>query len=182
MYTYFTLWHWFVVILTLLIFILLVVISFRQESSKLRNSMIFSSFLVMSLAAGFLIMALDKYTKKAELSGLKNRRMLNTEKIVYTGYITNVGNYTIGQVKIEFKIVNRGHVSGNVKGGNFFKPSGFFDFFSGGYSRNYKPQKIEETVVVARKLPPGKRQFFRVEFDYPPYFSQVADFQRVFAH
>ncbi len=180
--TYFTIWHYAVLVLTLIIFLLLVVVSFKQDTPKIRNSMIFSSFLVMTLVGAFLIMALDKYTKEVKLTGLDNRRLLNSEKIIYSGYITNVGIYTIGEVKIEFKLVNKGHATGNVKGGSFFKTSGFKEFFGGGYSSSYKPQKMEETVVVARNLKPGKTQYFNVQFDYPPYFKHVADFQRVFAH
>lgn len=180
--TYFTVWHYLAVIVSFLLFVLLVILSLRQVKRNVVISMIFSSFLVMSLVAVFLIMALDKYTKKAEINNLDNRRMLMSEKIVYTGYVTNVGDYTIGEVTVEFKIVNRGHVTGNVKGGNFFKPSGFFDFFSGSSAREYRPQKLVETVVVAKNLEPGKSQFFNVTLDYPPYFEQVAHFQRLFAH
>jgi hypothetical protein len=180
--TYFTIWHYAVVIGTLGVFLLLVLVSIRQSNRKIILPMIFSSFLVMSLVAGFLIMALDKYTKKVELTGLENRRMLMSEKIVYTGYVTNIGNYTIGAVKIEFKLVNKGHVTGNVKGGSYYKPSGFSEFFGGKDRSTYRPQKLEETVVVARNLEPGKTKYFSVTFDYPPYFKHVSHFQRVFAH
>ena len=180
--THFTIWHYAVLILCLTLFVLLVLVSLRQGNRKTMLSMIFSSFLVMSLVSVFLIMALDKYTKEVVISKLDNRRMLMSEKIVYTGYVTNVGDYTVGEVRIEFKLVNRGHVTGNVKGGSFFKPSGLAEFFSNSEKRAYRPQKIVETVVVARNLEPGKSQFFNVSIDYPPYFEQVAHFQRLFAH
>ena len=182
MTTYFTIWHYAVVITTGILFLLLVILSFKETRPKNRNSMIFASFLVMSLVTVFLILALDKYTKKAELYGLKNRRLLATEKIVYSGYVKNTGNYTIGQVKVEFKIVNRGHVTGNVKAGSYFRPSGLFDFFGGGGSEARKVQKIEETIVVATDLEPGKIKYFNVTLDFPPHFVYVSDFQRVFAH
>lgn len=180
--TYFTVWHYLALIVCFVLFVLLVTLSLRQSKRNVVISMIFSSFLVMSLVAVFLVMAIDKYTKKAVIAKLDNRRMLMSEKIVYTGYVTNVGDYTIGEVKIEFKLVNRGHITGNVKGGSFFKPSGFLDFFGGGERRAYRPQKIVENVIVARNLEPGKSQFFNVSIDYPPYFEHVAHFQRLFAH
>jgi 4-amino-4-deoxy-L-arabinose transferase-like glycosyltransferase len=182
MITYFTVWHYTVVVITVFIFFLLVFISLREERPGVRNAMIFSSLLVMTLVSGFLILALDKYTKKVKLYGLNNYRQLSQEKILYSGYVKNTGNYTIGTVKIEFKIVNKGHVSGNVKGGSFYNPSGISEFFSGGTSARYRPQKIEETVIVARNLQPGKAKYFNVSFDYPPYFKQVSHFQRIFAH
>ncbi len=182
MMTYLTIWHYAVIIVTVVIFVMLVIISLREEKSSVRNAMIFSSLLVMTLVSAFLILALDKYTKKVTLAGLKNKRYLSTERIVYSGYVKNTGNYTIGTVKVEFKIVNRGHVTGNVKGGSFFRPSGMGDFFGGGDKRAYRPQKLEETVIVAKDLAPGKSKHFNVSFDYPPYFKQVSHFQRVFAH
>lgn len=182
MTTYLTIWHYTVIIISIVLFLVLVIISFREERPGVRNAMIFSSLLVMSLVSVFLILALDKYTKKVQLFGLKNHRQLSTERIFYSGYVRNTGAYTIGTVKIEFKIVNKGHVSGNVKGGSFFRPSGLSDFFGGSSDRKYRPQKIEETVVVATDLEPGKSRYFNVGFDYPPYFKQVSHFQRVFAH
>lgn len=180
--THFTIWHYAVVLIALLLFIVLTIYSLRQSNRKTAFSMIFSSFLVMTLVSVFMIMALDKYTKKVELTKLDNRRMLMSEKIVYTGIVTNVGNYTIGEVTIEFKLVNRGHVTGNLKGGSYFKSSGFFDFFSGANKRDYKVQTIKENIVVATDLEPGKSKYFNVSFSYPPHFEQVAHFQRIFAH
>lgn len=184
MTTYFTIWHYGVVLLSILLFVLAIIISMREKKASIRNSMIFSSFLVLILVALFLIMALDKYTKVAKVTGVKNRRMLNTEEIVYSGYVQNVGNYTIGKVKYEIKLVNKGHATGNVKGGNFYKPSGFFDFFggSGGSKETYRPQKVVYEFIIAKDLQPGETRFFSVAMPYPPYFKHVADFKRTFAH
>jgi len=184
MSTYFTIWHYGVIILSLLLLTLAIIVAFRETKSSVRNSMIFSSVLVVILVAAFLIMALDKYTKIAKVTGVKNRRILNTEEIVYSGYVQNVGNYTIGKVKYEIKLVNKGHATGNVKGGNFYKPSGFFDFFGGGSKdkKTYRPQKVEYEFIIAKDLKPGETRFFSVAMPYPPYFKHVADFKRTFAH
>lgn len=183
MSTYFTIWHYGVVILCIVLFLITIIISIKEPRVKIRNSMIFSSFLVLVLVAAFLIMALDKYTKIAKVTGVKNRRMLNTEEIVYSGYVQNVGNYTIGEVRYEIKLVNRGHETGKVKGGSFYKPSGFFDFIGGGDNKKAnRPQKYIHTFVIAKKLKPGETRFFSVSMPYPPYFKHVADFKRTFAH
>ncbi|CAI6157016.1 MAG: hypothetical protein SPLUMA2_SPLUMAMAG2_00658 [uncultured Sulfurimonas sp.] len=55
----------------------------------------------------------------------------------------------------ELKLVNRGHATGNVKGGNFYKASGFLDFFTSGFNKVSKPQSIVKEFVVARNLKPG---------------------------
>lgn len=184
MSTYFTVWHYAVVAFVTILFLLLTLLSLREKKASVRNSMIFSSFAVMILVAAFMIMAIDKYTKKAEVYQLKNRRILTTEQIVYSGYVQNVGNYKIGEVKLEIKLVNKGHVTGNVKAGSFYKPSGFLDFFGGGGNDKQKsrPQQVTETFVIARNLRPGKSEQFHVTMPYPPYFKHTADFTRVFAH
>lgn len=182
MMTYFTIWHYLVVAVCILLFALAAFVSIREQSPKIRNSMIFSSFIVLLLVSAFLIMALDKYTKKVELYGLKNTRILRTEQIQYSGYVRNVGNYTIGKVTVELKLVNKGHVTGNVKAGSFYNPSGFMEFFGDGEKKAYKPQKVEETFVVAEDLKPNEAKSFVIRLRYPPYFQHTADFVRVFAH
>lgn len=185
MTTFFTVWHYLVIVICVLLFLLLSLLSFTEKRINVRITMIFTSLVVMVLVAFFMIMGVDKYTKIAEVHGLKNRRILSTEQIVFSGYVTNQGNYTIGEVTFEVKLVNRGHVSGNVKAGSFYKPSGFFDFFFGGGGddrREHRPQQIIKTFVIARNIEAGRTETFHVTLDYPPYFEQTAFFTRVFAH
>lgn len=182
MSTYFTAWHYFALVLGALIFILTVILAFYEKRPSIRNSVIFSSLLVNIVIGFVIIMALDKYTKKAEVYNLQNHRLLQTEQIVFTGVVKNVGNYTIGKVKLEIKLVNKGHVSGNVKAGTFYKASGFGDFFSGESGRDYQPQTLIETPVIAENLEPGESRHFRVRMDYPPYFKGVTQFTRIFSH
>jgi len=175
-------WHYIVFGIIFIIFVLGVIGSFKQESKKLVLGMIFSVTLVSILLAIFSVVVVDKYTKVVTLSKLKNKRLLNIEKIVYTGVVKNEGNHAIGEVTFEIKLVNKGHATGNVKGGSFYKPSGFMDFFSGGYKRNFKPQSITKEFIVAKKLKAGEAKAFRVYFGYPPYFRSTAQFSKVWGH
>ncbi len=182
MITLFNYWHFFVFGVILLIFLGGVVASFKQANKKLIVPMLFSVSLICLLLAGFSIVVVDKYTKKVKLYKLKNKRLLGIEKIVYTGIVKNEGDFKIGKVKVEIKIVNKGHATGNVKGGSFYKPSGFFDFFGGEKNTLYKPQTINKEFIVAKNLKPGTAKSFRVYFDYPPYFSSVSQFVKVYGH
>ncbi len=183
MSTYFTIWHWTAILIAIVIFFFLLIISLKEENKKNVLSMIFASFLVVVTATVFALMALDKYTKTATLYGVKNTRILRNETIVFTGFVKNKGDYTIGEVILKVKLVNKGHVTGNVKGGNLYKPSGLFDFFgSFGEVKTYKVQKVEEEFVVARHLEPGKATSFRVQMKYPPYFKHVSQFTTISAH
>jgi hypothetical protein len=160
-----------------------VVFALKQGTSKIVVPMIISVSVIFLISVGFSIVAVDKYTKIAKLYKLENKRILNQEKIMYSGIVKNEGNHEIGEVTFEIKLVNKGHVTGNVKAGSFFKPSGFFDFFSGGgFERSYKPQQIIEEFVVAKNLKPGESKEFRVYFDYPAYFQSVSPFSKLYAH
>ncbi len=184
MTTYLTIFHYLTLLVLFLLFVLSVIVSMRETRTNVRNSMIASSFVVMLMLSALLMMALDKYTKKVKIVQLKNTRTLMNEEIVYSGYANNIGDFTIGEVKLEIKLVNKGHVTGNVKGGNYYKPSSFWDFFGGGETakRKERPQTVIKTFVVARDLAPGKSKYFTVRLPYPPYFTHTADFTRVFAH
>lgn len=180
--TLFNYWHFFVLGVILLVFTLGVISSFRQENPKLIIPMLISVTLITTLVAGFSIIVVDKYTKVVKLYKMENKRLLSSEKIIYTGIVKNEGNYKIGEVTFEIKIVNKGHVTGNVKAGSFFKTSGFADFFGGGTGKLYKPQTITKEFVVAKNLKPGAAKSFRVYFDFPPYFRSMSQFAKVTGH
>jgi uncharacterized protein DUF2393 len=180
--TLFNYWHYIIFGVIFLIFLGGVISSLKQESPKLKLAMIFSVTLVSLFLAIFSVLVVDKYTKKVELYKMQNKRLLGVEKIVYSGIVKNEGNHEIGEVTFEIKLVNKGHATGNVKGGNFFKASGFMDFFTGGYNLNVKPQSLTKEFIVARNLKPGQAKAFRVYFDYPPYFRSTAQFAKVYGH
>jgi hypothetical protein len=174
--------HYTVLGIISLFFLIGIISALRQSDKKLMFGMLVTSVVVFLFFAVFSVIVVDKYTKKAGLYKLKNHRMLSIEKIVYTGIVKNEGKFTIGKVKLEIKLVNKGHATGNVKGGNFYKASGFLDFFSGGYNLHTKPQTITKEVIVARNLKPGKIKRFRFYFDYPGYFRNVAQFSKLTEH
>jgi hypothetical protein len=175
--------HYITFFVIFVLFVVGVYKSLQQEKASLRASMLFTSVLVSIFLALFSVFVVDKYTKSVELVKIKNKRLLGIEKIVYTGIVQNTGNFTIGEVVLEIKLVNRGHATGNVKGGNFYKATGFFQFFTEGMGiEKDKPQTIVQKFVIAKKLKAGKAKTFRVYFDYPPYFSSVADFITLKAH
>ena len=175
-------WHFVVISIILLMTLIGIVGAFKQSKAKLIAPMVFSIVLIATLVSAFSIVVVDKYTKTAKLYKLKNKRMLQQEKIMYSGIVKNEGNHKIGTVTFEIKLVNKGMATGNVKGGSFYKPSGFMDFFSGGAGKLYKPQQITQEFVVAKNLKPGEAKAFRVYFNYPPYFRSVAQFSKLYAH
>ena len=183
--TLFNYWHFIVLGVILLGFLGGLVSSFRQEP-KMVVPMLISVTLITALIGGFSIVVVDKYTKVVKLYKLDNKRLLSTEQIIYTGIVKNEGNHKIGKVTFEIKVVNKGHATGNVKGGNFYKASGiggfFSSIFSSGPSRADRPQSLTKEFVVAKNLKPGASKSFRVYFDFPPYFRSMSHFAKVKGH
>ncbi|MFT7002802.1 MAG: hypothetical protein ACJAWW_000135 [Sulfurimonas sp.] len=182
MTTLFNYWHYIIIGIILIFSVTSVFFTFKQKNKKLVSPMLISIALISILIAGFSVIVVDKYTKKVKIYKLDSKRLLSIEKIIYTGIVKNEGNHAIGTVKVEIKLVNKGSATGNVKGGNFYKPSGFLDFFKGGADILYKPQTIVKEFVVAKKLKPGEAKAFRVNFSWPPYFRSVAQFVSVTGH
>lgn len=176
-------WHIVVLILMCIMLVSGIYASIMQKDKKIRASMALSVVLVVAVISAFLLLAVDKYTKKVSLYKVENKRLLNLEKIVYSGFVKNDGDYEIAEVTFEVKLVNQGHVTGRIGSTSFFTPSGIKDFFGQGANVLYKkPQIIVEKFVVARDLKPGQAKQFRVYFDYPPYFRNVAQFTKVYGH
>jgi len=175
-------WHFIVIIVTLVSLVLGIYKALTQPSQKLKIPMLISVILITALIGGFAFIVVDRYTKIVSLHKLDSKRLLSIEKVVYTGTVRNDGNYKIGEVTLEIKLVNKGHATGNVKAGSFYQASGFFDFFSGGAGVLYKPQTIVNTFVVAKNIKPGAAKAFRVHFAYPPYFKSVSHFTEVYGH
>lgn len=175
--TLFNYWHYIFLGISFLIFLLGLVSAFRQEDKKLILPMILSVTLVSAFLGFFSIFVVDKYTKKVEVIKVKNKRLLSTEQIVYSGIVKNTGSFPIGKVRIEIKLVNKGHVTGNVKAGSFYKPRGFMDYFGGGGDdAKSKPQTIVKEFLIVKNLKPGTSKPFRVHFRFPGYFRSVAHF------
>jgi len=172
-------WHYIVFGVIFLIFIGGIISSFKQSKQQLVVPMVVSITIISVLLALFSVVVVDKYTKKVKLYKLDSKRLLSIEKVAYFGVVKNEGKHRIGEVTLEIKLVNKGHATGNVKGGSFFASSGFFDFFSGGANILYKPQTITKEFVVAKNLKAGTSKSFRVYFDYPPYFRSVSHFATV---
>ncbi len=175
-------WHYIVLAIIFIIFISGIISALKQEKKKLVIPMLFSTILISLFLAIFSIFIVDKYTKVVKLYKLKNKRLLSTEQIIYSGIVKNEGDFKLGKVTFEIKLVNKGHATGNVKGGNFFKPSGLSDMFSLNADRKNKPQSITKEFVVAKNLKPGAAKSFRVHFRYPGYFRSVAHFAKVTGH
>ncbi|MEA3227839.1 MAG: DUF2393 family protein [Campylobacterota bacterium] len=176
-------WHYIALIVIFILFIIGVFKSLQQEKNEILLGMIFSTTLVSIFLAVVSVVVIDKYTKDVALYKVKNKRLLSIEKVIYTGVVKNEGDFPIGKVTFEVKLVNKGHATGNVKGGNFYKPKGLFDIFSSDENdKENRAQSIVKEFVVAKNLQPGTSKSFRVYFAYPPYFRSVAHFTKVSGH
>ncbi len=164
---YMTIVHWIVLAIFVLIFLILLLLSMKEKNSKTFFSMVFSSFLVVSVGIIFSIFILDKYIKKAELVFHQEKIDFRTESVKVNGKIKNIGKFKIGYCNAIVRISNR-PPKGSSHSNSFFKASNSItDIFS---SKPQKKNLIEEELLAVIDLEPKKSKRFHIRLDYPTYF------------
>lgn len=134
--------------------------------------MLFSNFLVIITLAVFSVLVLDKYTKKAQLENVTQKRILRTESITLTGKVRNTGSFNIARCILEVKLVNNAISGGTLSGSNVFNPRSGLDFLFGDDEKDARPSTIVKEFVIARNFRAGELKNFSVSLKYPPYFSK----------
>ena len=178
---YFTILHWLDIAFFLILFIFLTILSVKaaKNSVKLLLSMIFASFLVTTFGAVLGLIILEKYTKKAILLDVKQRRVLINETLVLKGRVKNIGKFKINYCKLDIKLVNNGW-GGGFKKGTFFKPGGLNLF---GSKEKKKPNIVKVTkYIITDELRPGEIKNFTAIIPYPPYFKNTYLNYKLYCH
>ena len=168
MNTYFTVWHYVATIVILLTLIIAIFITLLQRNLPYKGSIIFVYFLS---AAGLLFIAIlmiDSSTKNPTLVNIESHRFLPKEKIIFTGRVRNSGEYTIGEVSIEIKLINND--TGVSKKDPTYQSNAFAELM-GDKGLEKKPSYMIHTEVVASNLAPGRSKKFWIAMPYPPYFK-----------
>ncbi len=178
--TYFTILHWITIVILLVMFVLFSVIAFKQTSKKILLSMLFANLLFTIMLTILSMLILDKYTKVAKLESITQKRILISESFTISGKIRNIGNFNIGECKLEVKLVNNPMVAGSVSGSQVFSPSGF-EFLSI-KKRNDKPSTIINEFTIAKNFKKGELRNFSVSMPYPPYFQKPFMNYKLYCH
>ena len=183
MIPYFTILHWLNVLFFLILFIFLVVLSVKasNENTKLLLSMVFASFLVTSFGAVLGLIILEKYTKKAKILNLTERRVLLNETLVLKGRVKNIGKFKINYCKLEVKLVNNELIEQKPQRGMFFKPGGLEVF--GNRNKNQQTNVIEATrVIIEDGLLPNEIKDFSTVVPYPSHFKNTYLSYKLYCH
>ena len=183
MIPYFTILHWLDTVFFLVLFIFLVIISIKAagNNTKLLLSMIFASFLVTAFGAVLGLIVLEKYTKKAKLIDVKQRRVLINETLVLKGRVKNISKFKINYCKLEIKLVNNGW-GGKLTKGSFFKPGGL-SIFGSKDKQQAKPNTVKATrIIIKGGLLPGEIKDFSAIVPYPPYFKNTYLNYKLYCH
>jgi hypothetical protein len=180
---YFTILHWLDVAFFLLLFIFLVILSLKaaKDNVKLLLSMIFASFIVTAFGAVLGLVVLEKYTKKAKLLDVQQRRVLINETLVLKGKVKNIGKFKINYCKLDIKLVNNGW-GGKFTKGTFFKPGGL-KLFGSKEDKKKKPNVVKATrYIITDGLKPGEIKNFSAVIPYPPYFKNTFLRYKLYCH
>ncbi len=165
---YMTLIHWIAIAVFVLLFLLLSLLALKEQNKKTMWGMIFSSFLVTSLACVVALFVIEKYTKKAKILSYTHKRNLANETIMFQGKIQNLGNFKIGYCTIEVKLSNNAMKMGRPKE-SFFKPStDMGPLFS---PRQTQAPVVKEEFRAVKNLDAKKIKNFRIYMKYPPYMK-----------
>ena len=174
---YFTVIHWIMVILFVLVFVLLAVLSQKEKNKKTRITLITVSFVVSVIGLVVSLLILDKYTKKAKIINYTTQRNYNKESVTIRGNIKNVGKFPISYCTMDIKIVNK---VTHKKGTKFmYKTSSVDDMFkSKGYKKNY----LQDSVRVVEDLKPRLSKSFKVDIKIPSHFQNPRYFLHLVCH
>ncbi len=167
---YFTILHWIVAVILSVLLVLFSLIALKQNGKKVIITILVINFIVISMLFVLSILILDKYTKKAQLENIVQKRILRTERLTLSGRVRNIGNFDIGKCSLEIKLVNNPMQSGSAKGSQVFTPSGF-SFFSFS-KKNTQPSTVINKFVIAKNLRSKELRNFSVSMRYPPYFKK----------
>ncbi len=175
---YFTIVHIITLAILFALFILLGFAAYKQKNKKLFWSIIFANTLVISMLAVFLMIVLDKYTKKARIENFSQKRILINETIVFKGKIRNIGKFQIGTCRLEIKLVNNPITSKKLGSSDLFKPTSGLDFLK----KDEKSSTVKHEFVIAKNLKPKELKNFSVAMPFPPYFSKASEHHYLRCH
>ncbi len=172
MISYFTIAHIITLVIFFIIFIFLLVLSFKETRKKVLFAMIFSNFLVISTLALFSMFVLDKYTKKARLENVTDSRILISESLIISGRIRNIGRFGISKCFLHVKLVNNAIESGKLHSSALYKPSSGLEFLKKNDDDKQK-STIEKDFLIARNLRVRELRNFSASMRYPSYFKKT---------
>ena len=173
---HFTILHWIVVAIFVLLFLVLSLLSLREKKTKTVLTMIFSSLLLTVAAAVISLIVLDKYTKKAKILTYTTQHDLARESVIVRGIIQNTGSHEIGYCNLEVR------VSRNPRGSrvsSYFTPTKSFDFLS---KKGGKTNSVTVEEEIAQNLKPGEKKKFYLSVRFPTYFEDPKYFLKLHCH
>jgi len=178
---YFTILHWLSVAFFIIFFIALSLLSAQAKKTNIIVSGIFASFLVSVFGGVLSIIILEKYTKKASMINVSERRVLFNETMVIKGDIINVGKFPLNYCNISIKLINNDRRT--FSKGSFFQ-SGGLNIFGDKEKQLKRPNTIlkEQTFKFKPPLKPNFRKAFSITLKYPGYFKGSMIIKKIHCH
>jgi len=173
---HFTVVHWILTVMFIMIFGLLAYLSLSEQNKKTRLTLLITSFVVVLIGLIVSLLILDKYTKKAKVVNYSTHRNYNKESVSIVGRIKNTGKFYISYCTLDLRIVNKV----KYKGGKFmYKTSSASDLFK---SKGYKKNFFTTSVRAIEDLKPKLSKSFRVVVKIPSHFDNPKYFLHLVCH
>lgn len=163
-----TYWHTLFLTILALIFLAGLILAMRSDS---KWSVLIILSVVLAFSGFFGWIAINQNVYRVELSQVDDHRLYQSEQIVITGVVKNVGQFPVSNVIGIVKLINtRG--GNDRKASQFGQPTVFAEIL--GDDPSFKPQNITSEHVIVEHLNPGSSKSFTIFMDYPPYFNNTS--------
>lgn len=164
-----TIWHYLLIVVLILFFILGSVVSLR---TKYKFSILTTLTLIIVLIGSFSWKMINEKAYIVEVSNLDKERYYQSEQIMIRGTVRNVGPFPVAHVMGTINLSNsHGGVSG--KESIFTQPSVFAEIYED-KNPDFKRQNIIEEHLIADYLDPGHSKPFTIIMKYPSYFTNAS--------
>lgn len=163
-----TYWHTLFLSILSLIFLIGSILALRSDS-KWSGMIILIT--VLTLTGFFGWISINQSVYHVELSRIDDHRLYQSEQLVITGVVKNVGEFPVANVIGTVKLVNA-QGSNAKKASQFGQPTAFAEIL--GDDPSFKPQNIISEHVIVDYLNPGSSKSFTILMDYPPYFKNTS--------
>jgi hypothetical protein len=161
--------HYLLIASLVLLFIIGVILSARTKSPY---SILTTITGILALIGAFTWISINKLAYRVEITNVKEEHYYQSEQILITGIVRNIGDYPINNVIAVVKMTNL-EGANSEKANQFSQPTVFAEIYEGD-NPNYKRQNIVERHVIADSLQARKSKPFHIVMPYPSYFKKAA--------
>lgn len=153
---YFTIFHWLLLAIVILVFILVSLI-FTKITNNTKHFATITFFVGVFMIALFIFISfeIDKITKRVVIEKISYRKVNLGESFKVSGIIYNKGKFRVNYCKLRVRFFEN-NLNFDKLSKNIYKPRGFGEL----ESIKTKSGMVEKVVKISSRLNPGEKKRF----------------------